>query len=193
MIDWLEHRKWVTVLPRCMLDNVLKEMHDELWTGGHFGLTKTLAKLRERYFVKNAEKKVEKYTTLCRGYAREVRCGSEIPFVKGGSCLQLQRDSTSTVMHVELRRFIRAVRFPTQTRSGMTVDGLEIVSDGTRPPTGRGSPVDVPGEISALNVMNVGLMGPGARADSVSSFRRQTLRRFVRDLHSRGVLVNTWC
>ncbi|GBP41787.1 Retrovirus-related Pol polyprotein from transposon 412 [Eumeta japonica] len=41
-------------------------MHDEPWTGSHFGLTKTLAKLRERYFVKNAEKEVEKYIASCR-------------------------------------------------------------------------------------------------------------------------------
>ncbi|GBP19680.1 hypothetical protein EVAR_75652_1 [Eumeta japonica] len=65
-IEWLGHRKEVIVLPRCMLDDVLKEMHDEPWTGGHFGLTKTLAKLRERYFVKNAEKEVKKYITSCR-------------------------------------------------------------------------------------------------------------------------------
>ncbi|GBP71972.1 Retrovirus-related Pol polyprotein from transposon 412 [Eumeta japonica] len=65
-IGWLGYRKEVIVLPRCMLDDVLKEMHDEPWTGGHFGLTKTLAKLRERYFVKNAEKEVEKYIASCR-------------------------------------------------------------------------------------------------------------------------------
>ncbi|GBP36369.1 hypothetical protein EVAR_87948_1 [Eumeta japonica] len=49
-----------------MLNDVLKELHDEPWTGKHFGLTKTLAKLSERYFVKNAEKAMEKYIALCR-------------------------------------------------------------------------------------------------------------------------------
>ncbi|GBP14736.1 Retrovirus-related Pol polyprotein from transposon 412 [Eumeta japonica] len=41
-------------------------MHDEPWTGGHFGLTKTLAMLKESYFVKNTEKEVEKYIGSCR-------------------------------------------------------------------------------------------------------------------------------
>ncbi|GBP16269.1 hypothetical protein EVAR_93637_1 [Eumeta japonica] len=54
----------VTIL-RCMLDDVLKEAHDKPWIAGHYGLTKALAKLRERYFVKNDEKEVEKYIGSC--------------------------------------------------------------------------------------------------------------------------------
>ncbi|GBP12544.1 hypothetical protein EVAR_10215_1 [Eumeta japonica] len=45
----------------CILEEVLKEVRDEPWTGMHFGLTKTLEKLQERYTVKNTEKEVEKY------------------------------------------------------------------------------------------------------------------------------------
>ncbi|GBP26710.1 hypothetical protein EVAR_23481_1 [Eumeta japonica] len=38
-----------------MLAEVLKDVHDESWTEGHFGLTKILEKLREKYFMRSAE------------------------------------------------------------------------------------------------------------------------------------------
>ncbi|GBP66149.1 hypothetical protein EVAR_83929_1 [Eumeta japonica] len=43
----------------------MKEVHDEPWTGKHFGLTKTLVKFRERHFVRNVEKEMKKYIKSC--------------------------------------------------------------------------------------------------------------------------------
>ncbi|GBP91513.1 hypothetical protein EVAR_66103_1 [Eumeta japonica] len=58
-VEALGQRKEIMVLPRCILEEVLKEVYDEPWTGGYFGLTKTLGKIRERYFLNNAEKEVK--------------------------------------------------------------------------------------------------------------------------------------
>ncbi|GBP21933.1 hypothetical protein EVAR_7146_1 [Eumeta japonica] len=43
-----------------MLEEVSKEVHEEPWTRGHFGLTKTLGKLGERYFMNNEKDEVDK-------------------------------------------------------------------------------------------------------------------------------------
>lgn len=53
------------VIPQCLFDDVMKEIHDDAWTGAHFGLTKTLSKFRERFYINNSERKICKYIESC--------------------------------------------------------------------------------------------------------------------------------
>lgn len=55
----------VLVLPRTLFQNVMNELHDEAWTGGHLGLAKTLKRFRSRYFMPYAEREIERYVASC--------------------------------------------------------------------------------------------------------------------------------
>lgn len=55
----------VLVLPRSLFQNVMRELHDEAWTGGHLGLAKSLRRFRSRYFMPHADKEVERYLASC--------------------------------------------------------------------------------------------------------------------------------
>lgn len=53
------------VLPEILLNNVLFEAHDDALSGGHFGLAKTLDKIRRKYYYPNIYNVVEKYVKSC--------------------------------------------------------------------------------------------------------------------------------
>lgn len=55
----------VLVLPKSMFQNVMHELHDEAWTGGHLGLAKTLKRFRSRYFMQYADREIERYVRSC--------------------------------------------------------------------------------------------------------------------------------
>lgn len=55
----------VLVLPRSLFLNVMAELHDGAWTGGHLGLAKTLKRFRSRYFMPYADRDIERYIKSC--------------------------------------------------------------------------------------------------------------------------------
>lgn len=55
----------VLVLPRSLFQNVMNELHDEAWTGGHLSLAKTLKRFRSKYFMPKADKEIERYIASC--------------------------------------------------------------------------------------------------------------------------------
>ncbi|GBP18847.1 hypothetical protein EVAR_93277_1 [Eumeta japonica] len=56
-------------------EEVLKETQDEPRTGRNFGLSKTLGRLRERYFVNNAEKEISRGEKKQKGVEEESSLG----------------------------------------------------------------------------------------------------------------------
>ncbi|KAF8778942.1 Transposon Ty3-G Gag-Pol polyprotein like [Argiope bruennichi] len=56
--------RWQLILPKRRVSTVLKELHGSP-TGGHFGVTKTLQKVRERFYWNNVRNDVEKWCRTC--------------------------------------------------------------------------------------------------------------------------------
>ncbi|GFT70886.1 retrovirus-related Pol polyprotein from transposon 412 [Trichonephila clavipes] len=56
--------KWQLILSKTRVSTVLEELHGSP-TGGHFGVTKTLQKVRERFYWNNVRSDVEKCCRLC--------------------------------------------------------------------------------------------------------------------------------
>ncbi|KAJ8713809.1 hypothetical protein PYW08_007429 [Mythimna loreyi] len=56
----------LVVVPKGLLHELLKELHDDPWSGGHLGLAKTLAKFRAKYFIRDAEREIERYVSSCK-------------------------------------------------------------------------------------------------------------------------------
>ncbi|GFU01032.1 retrovirus-related Pol polyprotein from transposon 412 [Trichonephila clavipes] len=56
--------KWQLILPKTRVSTALKELHGSP-TGGHFGVMKTLQKVRERFYWNNARSDVEKCCRTC--------------------------------------------------------------------------------------------------------------------------------
>jgi hypothetical protein len=56
--------KWQLVLPRSRIPDVLKELHNSP-TGGHFGVMKTIQKVRERFYWNQVRTDVEKWCKSC--------------------------------------------------------------------------------------------------------------------------------
>ncbi|GFV68415.1 retrovirus-related Pol polyprotein from transposon 412 [Trichonephila clavipes] len=76
--------RWQLILPKTRVSTVLKELHGSP-TGGHFGVMKTLQKIRERFYWNNVRSDVEKCCGACypcaarkgsRKRTRVVRCPS---------------------------------------------------------------------------------------------------------------------
>ncbi|KAJ8961687.1 hypothetical protein NQ318_021286 [Aromia moschata] len=72
--DGLLHRKWESpdgvsavyqlVLPKARIHQVLKELHSSP-SGGHFGVTRTLARVRDRFYWVNCRRDVEEWCKRC--------------------------------------------------------------------------------------------------------------------------------
>ncbi|GFV45329.1 retrovirus-related Pol polyprotein from transposon 412 [Trichonephila clavipes] len=56
--------RWQLILPKTRVSTVLKELHGSS-TGGHFGVMKTLQKVRERFYWNNVWSDVEKCCRIC--------------------------------------------------------------------------------------------------------------------------------
>ncbi|GFV24820.1 retrovirus-related Pol polyprotein from transposon 412 [Trichonephila clavipes] len=56
--------RWHLILPKSRVSTVLKELHGSP-TGGHFGVMKTLQKVRERFYWNNVWSDVEKCCRIC--------------------------------------------------------------------------------------------------------------------------------
>ncbi|GFV24848.1 retrovirus-related Pol polyprotein from transposon 412 [Trichonephila clavipes] len=56
--------RWQLILPKTRISTVLKELHGSP-TGGHFGVMKTLQKVRERFYWNNVWSDVEKCCRTC--------------------------------------------------------------------------------------------------------------------------------
>ncbi|KAF8791291.1 Transposon Ty3-G Gag-Pol polyprotein like [Argiope bruennichi] len=56
--------RWQLILPKTRVSTVLKELHGSP-NGGHFGVTKTLQKVRERFYWNNVRNDVEKWCRTC--------------------------------------------------------------------------------------------------------------------------------
>ncbi|XP_076660385.1 uncharacterized protein LOC143363724 [Halictus rubicundus] len=52
------------IVPRCKTEEVLRECHNAPW-GGHFGVRKTLAKIRQRFFWPDHRRDVEEWCRRC--------------------------------------------------------------------------------------------------------------------------------
>ncbi|KAJ8953809.1 hypothetical protein NQ318_006657 [Aromia moschata] len=72
--DGLLHRKWESpdgvsavyqlVLPKARVHQVLEELHNSP-SGGHFGVTRTLARVRDRFYWVNCRRDVEEWCKKC--------------------------------------------------------------------------------------------------------------------------------
>ncbi|KAJ8959664.1 hypothetical protein NQ318_021852 [Aromia moschata] len=72
--DGLLHRKWESpdgvsavyqlVLPKARIHQVLEELHSSP-TGGHFGVNRTLARVRDRFYWVNCRRNVEEWCKRC--------------------------------------------------------------------------------------------------------------------------------
>ncbi|KAJ8946169.1 hypothetical protein NQ318_004422 [Aromia moschata] len=72
--DGLLHRKWESpdgvsavyqlVLPKARIHQVLEELHSSP-SGGHFGVTRTLARVRDRFYWVNCHRDVEEWCKRC--------------------------------------------------------------------------------------------------------------------------------
>ncbi|KAJ8950520.1 hypothetical protein NQ318_015264 [Aromia moschata] len=72
--DGLLHRKWQSpdgvstvyqlVLPKARIHQVLEELHSSP-SGGHFGVTRTLARVRDRFYWVNCRRDVEEWCKRC--------------------------------------------------------------------------------------------------------------------------------
>ncbi|KAJ8946066.1 hypothetical protein NQ318_009191 [Aromia moschata] len=72
--DGLLHRKWESpdgvsavyqlVLPKARIHQVLEELHSSP-SGGHFGVTRTLARVRDRFYWVNCRRDVEEWCRRC--------------------------------------------------------------------------------------------------------------------------------
>ncbi|GAB1869457.1 RNA-directed DNA polymerase [Camponotus japonicus] len=71
------------IVPQERTKEILREAHDSP-SGGHFGVNKTLAKIRKRFFWANCKQDVEKWCRTCR-----ICVSKKGPFGKGKSPLQL--------------------------------------------------------------------------------------------------------
>ncbi|GFX07204.1 retrovirus-related Pol polyprotein from transposon 412 [Trichonephila clavipes] len=56
--------RWQLILPKTRISTVLKDMHGSP-TGGHFGVMKTLQKVRKRFYWNNVRSDVEKCCRIC--------------------------------------------------------------------------------------------------------------------------------
>lgn len=54
------------VIPKKRIPDILTEMHDSLWSGGHWGIKKTQTKIKERFFWTNMTKQIKEYVRSCR-------------------------------------------------------------------------------------------------------------------------------
>lgn len=57
--------KNLLVVPSVLFNEVMDDIHDNPFIGGHLGLTKTLDKFRSRYFMYKATERIEKYIKSC--------------------------------------------------------------------------------------------------------------------------------
>ena len=67
----------VLVLPKQLFGVIMKELHDDAWSGGHLGFAKTLGRFRSRFFMPLADKEIMLYIRSC------VPCQER----KGGVCV----------------------------------------------------------------------------------------------------------
>ncbi|KAF8791606.1 Retrovirus-related Pol polyprotein like [Argiope bruennichi] len=69
--------RWQLILPKTRVLTVLKELHGSP-TGGHFGVTKTLQKVRKRFYWNNVRNEVEKWCRTCDPCAADKGPGKRI-------------------------------------------------------------------------------------------------------------------
>ncbi|GFW20513.1 retrovirus-related Pol polyprotein from transposon 412 [Trichonephila clavipes] len=62
--DYRKTFRWQLILPKTRVSTVLKDLHGSP-TGGHFGVMKTLQKVRERFYSINVRSDVEKCCRIC--------------------------------------------------------------------------------------------------------------------------------
>ncbi|GFV39399.1 retrovirus-related Pol polyprotein from transposon 412 [Trichonephila clavipes] len=84
--------RWQLVLPRSRIPEVLKELHGSP-TGGHFGVMKTLHRVRERFFWGKVRADVEQWCKSCD--ACSARKGPKIR--SRGSCIATMLEHPSNV------------------------------------------------------------------------------------------------
>ncbi|UYV77521.1 K02A2.6-like, partial [Cordylochernes scorpioides] len=59
-----QHIEWKMILPQSRVPSVLKELHNSP-SGGHFGIAKTLGKVKERFYWAGCRASVEKWVRQC--------------------------------------------------------------------------------------------------------------------------------
>ena len=77
--------RWLTVIPQNLRPLVLKESHDAL-TGGHFGIKKTLQRLRQRFYWVGMRQDVTEWCKVC-----QVCCAKKGPQRRMKAPLQLHQ------------------------------------------------------------------------------------------------------
>ena len=56
---------WGAIIPKQMRDEILYQLHDSPMGGGHFGVEKTLARIKQRFWWPSLETSVEKHIANC--------------------------------------------------------------------------------------------------------------------------------
>ena len=74
---------WQAIIPKEMQNEILYQLHDSPISGGHFGVEKTLARIKQRFWWPSLETSVEKHIANCdRCAARstaEIKRKAELP------------------------------------------------------------------------------------------------------------------
>ena len=93
LIDGVLHKKWISpnlrrdifqiVVPRHKVQEILEEAHDSP-SGGHFGVNKTLQKIRKHFYWATSKKDVERWCASCK-----VCVARKGPIGKGKSPLEI--------------------------------------------------------------------------------------------------------
>ncbi|GFW30212.1 retrovirus-related Pol polyprotein from transposon 412 [Trichonephila clavipes] len=115
---------WQLVLPRSRIPEVLKELHGSP-TGGHFGVMKTLHRVRERFFWGKVRADVEQWCKSCD--ACSARKGPKIR--SRGSCIATMLEHPSNVSLSISWDLCQGLRSP--HRSGGCSAALDIEIWGT--------------------------------------------------------------
>ena len=56
---------WQAIIPKEMRNEILYQLHDSPMSGGHFGVEKTLARIKQRFWWPSLKTSVEKHIANC--------------------------------------------------------------------------------------------------------------------------------
>ena len=68
---------WQAIIPRSMRNEVLYQLHDSPTSGGHFGVEKTLARIKQRFWWPSLKASVERHIASCDRCAARSTAGTK--------------------------------------------------------------------------------------------------------------------
>lgn len=83
--DWTTHGvKNILVIPKTLINIVLKSYHESIFSA-HFGITKTLAKLKEKYYWPTMIQDTNNFIKICTSCQLTKKPNREIPGLLQGN------------------------------------------------------------------------------------------------------------